>query len=186
MIAPGSAHRGKDAMTPTRPTARSGSYYPFILLLLSLGCLVWAFWPTLTDLFNVWSSDPQYSHGFLVPVFAAFLLWMRRAMLKQGDVRLSWWDSAAMVDKPKNLPALRTAPWPDSQRNAAELVGPAGAGVRHRPASLRRLLRLRESGTTMRWRLMPCIAGTVDHGRAVARRAWRLGLCRKPSHFYCS
>ena len=47
---PGSAHRGKDAMTPTRPTARSGSYYPFILLLLSLGCLVWAFWPTLTDL----------------------------------------------------------------------------------------------------------------------------------------
>src|SRR5260370_305258 len=65
-IAPGSAHRGKDAMTPTRPTARSGGYLPFLLLFLSLGCLTWAFWPTLTELFHTWWSDPQYSHGFLV------------------------------------------------------------------------------------------------------------------------
>src|SRR5579872_7298457 len=79
-------------MTPTRPAARSGSYFPYLLLLLSLGCLVWAFWPTLTDLFHTWSSDPQYSHGFLVPVFAAVLLWMRRDLLKQTDVRPGWWD----------------------------------------------------------------------------------------------
>jgi exosortase len=78
-------------MTPTQPAARSGSYLPYFLLFFPLVCLVWAFWPTLIDLIHVWSSDPQYSHGFLVPVFAAFLLWMRRDMLKQGEVRPSWW-----------------------------------------------------------------------------------------------
>ena len=62
-------------MTPTRLTARPGSYLPFLLLFFPLAVVVWAFWPTLTDLFHVWSSDPQYSHGFLVPPFAAYLLW---------------------------------------------------------------------------------------------------------------
>jgi exosortase len=80
-------------MTSTRPTAGSGSYLPYLLLFLPLGCVVWAFWPTLTELFHVWSSDPQYSHGFLVPVFAAFLLWMRRDMLKPGETRPTWWDA---------------------------------------------------------------------------------------------
>ena len=63
-------------MTPTRSAVRSGGYFPFLLLFVPLAVLVWAFWPTLTELFRVWYSDPQYSHGFLVPVFAVFLLWM--------------------------------------------------------------------------------------------------------------
>jgi len=29
-----------------------------------------------------WATDPQYSHGFLVPLFAAVLLWLRRARIK--------------------------------------------------------------------------------------------------------
>ena len=78
-------------MTPTRLTARPGSYLPFLLLFFPLAVVVWAFWPTLTDLFHVWSSDPQYSHGFLVPVFAAFLLWMRRDLLKGAELRPTWW-----------------------------------------------------------------------------------------------
>jgi exosortase len=28
-----------------------------------------------------WSNDPQYSHGFLVPLFAGYLLWHRRQLL---------------------------------------------------------------------------------------------------------
>jgi exosortase len=73
-------------MTPSRSAARPAgrrSYLPYLPLSLSLACLVWAFWPTLVELFHVWGSDPQYSHGFLVPVFAAFLLWARRDMLKE-------------------------------------------------------------------------------------------------------
>ena len=36
--------------------------------------LLWSFWPTLGFLAERWSSDPQYSHGFLVPIFAAVVL----------------------------------------------------------------------------------------------------------------
>jgi len=38
-------------------------------------CLAWAFLPTLDWMTEKWSDDPQYSHGFLVPFFSAFLLW---------------------------------------------------------------------------------------------------------------
>lgn len=39
---------------------------------------LWSFWPTLGQLAERWSIDPQYSHGFLVPLFAALILWLRR------------------------------------------------------------------------------------------------------------
>jgi exosortase len=44
---------------------------------LALG-LAWAYWPTLCTLEDRWSRDPQYSHGFLVPVFALVVLWRWR------------------------------------------------------------------------------------------------------------
>jgi exosortase len=56
-------------------------------LLLALG---WAYWVTLGRLVGVWARDPQYSHGFLVPVFALVLLWLRRDRLAGGSCRLSW------------------------------------------------------------------------------------------------
>jgi exosortase len=40
--------------------------------------VVYAFWPTLCTLSDKWFNDPQYSHGILVPPFAAVLLWLRR------------------------------------------------------------------------------------------------------------
>ena len=43
--------------------------------------LLWAYWPTLEAMAAKWSMDPQYSHGFIVPAFAAYLLWHRRSLL---------------------------------------------------------------------------------------------------------
>ena len=37
--------------------------------------LVWAYLPMLRVFFDKWVNDPQYSHGFLVPFFSAYLLW---------------------------------------------------------------------------------------------------------------
>jgi len=34
------------------------------------------------DLVVQWSDDPNYSHGFLVPIFSGYLLWQRRADLR--------------------------------------------------------------------------------------------------------
>jgi exosortase len=46
---------------------------------------LWAFWPTLTSAASQWLTDPQYSHGYLVPVFSLVLLWIRRERLANLD-----------------------------------------------------------------------------------------------------
>jgi exosortase len=45
------------------------------LLGMALG---WVYWPTLLDCFQRWSTDPRYSHGYLVPLFSGYLLWSWR------------------------------------------------------------------------------------------------------------
>jgi exosortase len=41
-----------------------------------------------------WANDPQYSHGFLVPVFGLVVLWSRRAYLPRLPLQPSWWGAA--------------------------------------------------------------------------------------------
>jgi exosortase len=55
---------------------------------------LWAYWPALTGLAQRWSSDPQYSHGYVVPIFAAFLLWRQRGEWAALTPRPSWWALA--------------------------------------------------------------------------------------------
>jgi exosortase len=74
---------------PTEPTSSTGSTSqqprsarfvgPVTLGLFSLVLLGWAFWPTLQLLSKTWSSNPEYNHGFLVPLFSLLILWSRRA-----------------------------------------------------------------------------------------------------------
>lgn len=54
--------------------------------------VVWAYLPTLSGLAARWSADPRYSHGFLVPGFAAVLLWSRRdeRPAQAGTAAVSW------------------------------------------------------------------------------------------------
>ncbi|MHB8866907.1 MAG: exosortase/archaeosortase family protein [Pirellulaceae bacterium] len=47
------------------------------------------YWPSMRMLTRVWET-PDYSHGYLVPLFAGFLLWVRRDMLKFENMRGSW------------------------------------------------------------------------------------------------
>lgn len=61
--------------------------------LLALG-LAWAYGPTLAGLARAWSENPQYSHGFLVPVFAAVVLWVRRPQHPAVRFEPSWWGLA--------------------------------------------------------------------------------------------
>ncbi len=39
--------------------------------------LIWCYWNTLTTVARAW-DNPKYSHGYLVPLFTAVLIWMRR------------------------------------------------------------------------------------------------------------
>ncbi len=57
-----------------------------------LGSLcAWVYLPTGAYLLGVWQSDPQYSHGFLVPAFSVYLLWSRRGLLHTDQWQTSWW-----------------------------------------------------------------------------------------------
>jgi exosortase len=60
------------------------------VLALAAG-LLWSYWPALAAMAGRWTGDPQYSHGYLVPVFALVLLWLRRDRLDLAACRTCWW-----------------------------------------------------------------------------------------------
>jgi exosortase len=56
-----------------------------------LGALcLWVYGPTLGILAQRWASDPQYSHGYLVPLFAVAMLVMRREQRQAVVWNWSW------------------------------------------------------------------------------------------------
>jgi exosortase len=65
----------------------------FTHFLLGL-CLLWAYWPTLAELSDRWSNDPQYSHGYLVPLFSLYLIWRQRRQLAELPGQPNWWGVA--------------------------------------------------------------------------------------------
>ncbi len=39
---------------------------------------LWAYWPVVGEMAHKWQTDPQFSHGYLVPLFALYLVWFDR------------------------------------------------------------------------------------------------------------
>jgi exosortase len=79
-------------MTNSIPAGQRCQRPSWFLLLAGLGIgLFWAYWPTLENLAQRWSTDPQYSHGYVVPVFALAVLWYRRDRFPRGKLGPSWW-----------------------------------------------------------------------------------------------
>src|SRR5581483_5817321 len=51
---------------------------------------------TLAEICWRWAHDPQYSHGYLVPGFALYLLWLRREQVQGKALRPSAWGLALL------------------------------------------------------------------------------------------
>ncbi len=86
-----------DQLHATETTPRS-RFRETLLLLGGLTLLLgWAYWPTLQSMVHRWSVDPKYSHGFLVPVFAAIVLWARRAQYEKIRFSINWWGLAFIL-----------------------------------------------------------------------------------------
>ena len=60
-------------------------------------CLIWSYWPTITELFEFWGSNDDYSVGQLVPLVALCLVWRERAHLARENLRPSWWGSVVVA-----------------------------------------------------------------------------------------
>lgn len=81
-VAPRTAGRGAGP----RPL---GLTWPVTLAAVAVG-LLWAYAPTFRTLPRRWQHDPQYSHGYVVPLFALAVLWFRRDRFPAGTLRASW------------------------------------------------------------------------------------------------
>lgn len=51
---------------------------------------LWAYFPTLRELVDVWEREPDYSHGYLVIPLFIFFLYLRRESLPKR-IKGSWW-----------------------------------------------------------------------------------------------
>ena len=83
-------------MTPssrliTLPAARR--HWPW----LPLGAMwIVLYAPVIAGLIRQWWTDPNYGHGFLVPLVAGYLLWRSRARWRRLPLHPSWTGAALM------------------------------------------------------------------------------------------
>jgi exosortase len=52
--------------------------------------VIYCYWNTLVGTAEAWTS-PMYSHGYLIPAFAAFLLYLRREPFGEVTMLERWW-----------------------------------------------------------------------------------------------
>lgn len=71
----------RGALVEMRGIARSARPHA-VHLGITLLVLAVLYYATLRWLVNAWSTDPYYSHGFLVPPVAAFFLWRARQSIR--------------------------------------------------------------------------------------------------------
>ena len=80
------------AVQPVRARALAGtvdSAWIWQAALLVM-CVGWLYGAVLARLAAQWWRDPNFSHGFLVPVFAGYVIWSQRERLGELPVRPSW------------------------------------------------------------------------------------------------
>jgi exosortase D (VPLPA-CTERM-specific) len=62
----------------------------YALLAVTLVAAIVPFAGVLGDLYNIWNLKPEYSHGIIIPVLSAYLIWRRRAELRDLPFTGSW------------------------------------------------------------------------------------------------
>lgn len=83
----------------TAPHTPSSKISPVVFapLILAVVAVLWAYWTTLAEIAWSWNNDPRYSHGYLVPGFALYLLWLRRDRIADEPLRPSAWGLALLL-----------------------------------------------------------------------------------------
>jgi exosortase len=65
-------------------------------VLLLVGLMVWMYWGHLYRLFKYW-QQPDWSHGFLIPLFCLYIVNAKRRQLLTDDHQGSFWGLVIMV-----------------------------------------------------------------------------------------
>ena len=79
-----------DLRTYSQTRSWVGEHWPVLLLALVTLAL---YAPVLGRLMRQWYDDPNYSHGFFVPLLSAYLIWNRWGKIKAVKSRPSGWGA---------------------------------------------------------------------------------------------
>lgn len=67
---------------------KHGTYWKAASLIALIG---WLYAGVLARLAMQWWTDPNFSHGFFVPLFSAYVVWEERKQLASVSLKPSWW-----------------------------------------------------------------------------------------------
>jgi exosortase len=73
-----------------QPLAAGSPPLPWWQAAALAGLLLWLYIHVLAHLVLQWWNDPDFSHGFFVPLFSAFVIWQERSRLTALVPRPSW------------------------------------------------------------------------------------------------
>jgi exosortase len=66
-----------------------------VVLLLTV---IWSYWtPTIAELWTIWLRSDEYSSGMLVPIIAAYIVWLRRKDIMACPIGPSIWGLFALL-----------------------------------------------------------------------------------------
>ena len=81
--------------TPEQEASLIGAHWAAIGWLATLIAL--CYWPVLTRLVTQWNNDEDMSHGFFVPLLAAYIAWQNRTEFLNTPVRPNWKGLALVI-----------------------------------------------------------------------------------------
>lgn len=70
-------------------------YWPQIITVAAAFLLLYNH--TIIKLAGDWSTDSNFSHGFLVPIIAGYMVWYNREQLNEATIRPSYWGYALLI-----------------------------------------------------------------------------------------
>jgi exosortase len=95
--APQMAHLAQSVEIPQQnvpPLLAKGSFWQSFIL---FGLVLWLYAPVLARLAAQWWTDPNFSHGFFVPAFSLYVVWINRDRLLAIKRNPSVWGLAIVL-----------------------------------------------------------------------------------------
>jgi exosortase len=81
--------------TPGREASLLGAHWAALGWFTTL--LAVCYWPVLTRLVSQWNTDEDMSHGFFVPILAAYIAWQNRTEFLDTPATPNWWGLALVI-----------------------------------------------------------------------------------------
>jgi exosortase len=90
-------HSAQLATAPDQFSAPVVGRYPWWQAALLVVLIAWLYTSILYHLVGQWWQDPNFSHGFFVPLFSAFVLWQDRSRLARLPMTPSSWGLLIVI-----------------------------------------------------------------------------------------